>query len=139
MHRSKLIQLIHIARTEQVRSGLMDDDSYRAMLERLTGKQSCSKMTYDELNRVLAAFKQKGFRIQSQETHKPLSSFPMGCKIWVLWQELGKANLIQSTSEASLEHWVSRELGVEKLAWLHMEPQKASQAIEMLKQWLSRG
>ncbi|ELY3855362.1 gp16 family protein [Providencia rettgeri] len=138
MHRNKLIQLIHIARTEQSRKGLMDDDSYRAMLRRVTGKDSCKTMSTSELSKVLSAFKNQGFSIKSDESAKPLRSFPMGRKIWVLWQKLASAKLINDNSEKALEKWIARELEVENLTWLHMEPQKAHQAIEMLKQWLSR-
>ncbi|MBX6950852.1 regulatory protein GemA [Providencia rettgeri] len=138
MHRNKLIQLIHIARTEQSRKGLMDDDSYRAMLRRVTGKDSCKTMSTSELSKVLSAFKSQGFSIKSDNTVKPLSSFPMGRKIWVLWQELAKAGLVNDNSEKALEKWIASELEVEKLTWLHMEPESAHRAIEMLKQWLSR-
>lgn len=138
MHRNKLIQLIHIARTEQARNGLMDEDSYRAMLRRITGKDSCKTMSTSELSKVLSAFKSQGFSIKSDGPAKPLRSFPMGRKIWVLWQELAETGLVNDHSEKALEKWIARELEVEKLTWLHMEPQKAHQAIEMLKQWLSR-
>ncbi|WP_408633867.1 gp16 family protein [Neisseria zoodegmatis] len=39
----------------------MSDDAYRDMLVRLTGKNSCALMDIDELERVVAEMKTKGF------------------------------------------------------------------------------
>lgn len=62
--RSKLIQLIHIAKSQV---GLSDED-YRAVLESTTKKSSCSDMTVFELNEVLKAMKKLGFRVKKLET-----------------------------------------------------------------------
>lgn len=57
----KLIQLIHIAKTKLA----LDEDTYRQMLQGLTGKASCKVMNETELNNVLEAMKKRGFKIQS--------------------------------------------------------------------------
>lgn len=62
--RSKLIQLIHIAKSQV---GLSDED-YRAVLESTAKKSSCSDMTVFELNEVLKAMKKLGFRVKKLET-----------------------------------------------------------------------
>ena len=62
--RSKIIQLIHIAKSQ---IGLSDED-YRAVLESTTKKSSCSDMTVFELNEVLKAMKKLGFRVKKLET-----------------------------------------------------------------------
>ena len=62
--RSKLIQLIHIAKSQV---GLSDED-YRAVLECTAKKSSCSDMTVFELNEVLKAMKKLGFRVKKLET-----------------------------------------------------------------------
>ncbi|MBO5607302.1 MAG: regulatory protein GemA [Treponema sp.] len=62
--RSKLIQLIHIAKSQV---GLSDED-YRAVLESTVKKSSCSDMTVFELNEVLKAMKKLGFRVKKLET-----------------------------------------------------------------------
>ena len=64
MDRSKLIQLIHIAKSQV---GLSDED-YRAVLESTAKKSSCSDMTVFELNEVLKAMKKLGFRVKKLET-----------------------------------------------------------------------
>lgn len=62
--RSKLIQLIHIAKSQV---GLSDED-YRAVLESTAKKSSCSDMAVFELNEVLKAMKKLGFRVKKLET-----------------------------------------------------------------------
>lgn len=64
--RSKLIQLIHIAKAQ---IGLSDED-YRAVLESTTKKSSCSKMTLSELDDTLKAMKKLGFRTKKLETRE---------------------------------------------------------------------
>lgn len=64
LNRSKLIQLIHIAKSQ---IGLTDED-YRAVLESTAGKSSCSDMTVFELDEVLKAMKKLGFRVKKLET-----------------------------------------------------------------------
>lgn len=64
--RSKIIQLIHIAKSQ---IGLSDED-YRAVLESTTKKTSCSEMTLFELNEVLKAMKKLGFKVKKLETRE---------------------------------------------------------------------
>ena len=64
--RSKIIQLIHIAKSQ---IGLSDED-YRAVLESTAKKTSCSKMTLFELNEVLKAMKKLGFKVKKLETRE---------------------------------------------------------------------
>ena len=62
--RSKLIQLIHVAKKDV---GLSDED-YRAVLESTAKKSSCSEMTLFELDQVLKAMRKLGFRVKKLET-----------------------------------------------------------------------
>lgn len=64
MDRSKLIQLIHIAKSNL---GLSDDD-YRAVLESTTNKTSCSEMTVFELDQVIKAMRKLGFHVKKLKT-----------------------------------------------------------------------
>lgn len=64
LDRSKLIQLIHIAKAQV---GLSDGD-YRAVLESTAKKSSCSSMTVSELDEVLRAMKKLGFHVKKMET-----------------------------------------------------------------------
>lgn len=66
VERAKLIQLIHVAKTQL---GLTDSD-YRAVLESTSGKTSCTAMTLPELDSVLKAMKRLGFRVKKLKTHE---------------------------------------------------------------------
>ena len=66
LDRSKLIRLIHIAKS---RLGLSDGD-YRAILESTAKKSSCSEMTVLELDGALRTMKMLGFRVKKLETKK---------------------------------------------------------------------
>ncbi|WP_447874366.1 phage protein GemA/Gp16 family protein [Serratia fonticola] len=134
MNRVKTIQLIHIARSKLD----ITDDAYRLMLCNLTSKDSCSKMNDRELANVLAHLRGRGFKISGKSREVPMADFPMGRKIWVLWQDLAKAGLVRDKSQKALDAWLLRETGVAQLVWLQQEPDKAHQAIEKLKQWLGR-
>lgn len=64
MNRSKIIQLIHIAKAQV---GLSEED-YRAVLESTAKKSSCSEMTLSELDDVLKAMKKLGFKVKKLST-----------------------------------------------------------------------
>lgn len=66
LDRSKLIQLIHVAKKE---IGLSDED-YRAVLASTVKKSSCSDMTLFELDEVLSAMKKLGFKVKKLETRE---------------------------------------------------------------------
>lgn len=134
MNRAKAIQLIHIARNKLD----VSDDAYRVMLQNLTGKDSCSKMDDRQLANVLAHLRGRGFKISGKPREMPMADFPMGRKIWVLWQDLAKVGLVRDKSQKALDAWLLGETGVARLIWLKQEPEQAHQAIEKLKQWLSR-
>lgn len=54
---------IQIGRIKMGQKALdMDDDTYRALLERVTGKRSCAQMTPAERNQVLAELARLGFK-----------------------------------------------------------------------------
>lgn len=62
--RSKIIQLIHIAKSQ---IGISEED-YRAVLESTAKKTSCSEMSLFELDEVLKAMKKLGFKVKKLET-----------------------------------------------------------------------
>lgn len=60
-----LIAKIHIAKKDLA----MDDATYRDVLVRVTGKNSCKKMTLNELKMVIKDLKRLGFTVK--QTAKP--------------------------------------------------------------------
>lgn len=135
MSRQRLIQLIHIARNDLK----MDEDTYRQMLQGLTGVASTKGMDITQLNRVMNSMKKKGFRIKparKAKSHLPLDSHPQSKKLRALWLEMASVGIIRDTSEQALARWVERETGISAIRWLSTE--QASNVIERLKNWQCR-
>ncbi|EMD4661717.1 regulatory protein GemA [Salmonella enterica] len=135
MERSKIIQLIHIAKSQMG----MDADTYRQMLLSVTGKTSTSDMNPGQLNKVLTAMKAKGFVVKPSSkarTTRQLADFPQAKKLRALWLEMYAQGFVRDSSEEALRRWVKRETGVDGLQWL--KPDMASSAIEKLKKWQER-
>lgn len=135
MNKQRLIQLIHIARHDLQ----MDEDTYRQMLQGLTGKASTKELDISQLNRVLTSMKKKGFRIRPARktgTGVPPDDHPQSRKIRALWLEMADAGIIRDRSERALALWVQRETGISALRWLSNE--QASSVIEKLKKWQRR-
>lgn len=87
--RRRLIAKIHIMQTEQ---GL-DDTAYRMMLERITGKRSCAKMSPQELAKVADEMQRKARSTSraGRYPHRRSSADPMMRKIGALLAELDKS------------------------------------------------
>ncbi|EBA1656200.1 regulatory protein GemA, partial [Salmonella enterica] len=117
----------------------MDTDTYRQMLLSITGKTSTSDMNPGQLNKVLAAMKAKGFVVKpasKARTTRQLTDYPQAKKLRALWLEMYAQGIVRDSSEEALRRWVKRETGVDGLQWL--ESDKASIAIERLKNWRER-
>lgn len=135
MTKQRLIQLIHIARSDLQ----MDEDTYRQMLQGLTGKASTKGMDTTQLDRVLESMKKKGFRVKpagKATSSLLLDNHPQSKKIRALWLEMAAAGIVRDSSEQALALWVKRETGISALRWLSNE--QASSIIEKLKKWQRR-
>lgn len=131
MTKQQLIQLIHIARNDLK----MDEDTYRQMLQGLTGTASTKGMDIPQLTKVLESMKKKGFRVKPavNKTGVAMDDHPQSRKIRALWLDMAAAGIIRDSSELALTRWVKRETGIDGLRWLNME--QASNVIEKLKKW----
>ncbi len=128
---SRLIGMIHVAKNQL---GL-DDDTYRALLLDLTGKDSCSRMTVKEQWRVIEELKRKGFQKKPTHKGKRLVSDPQAKKIRALWLTMADCGIVRDRSEKALASCMRRFTG----RTLEDATVKQCQAmIEILKQWLGR-
>lgn len=142
--RTRLIQLIHVGKRELQ----LDDDTYRALLMRETGSDSCKAMRLDELDKVLSVMERQGFKrkksANSKQTKKRLSPKTQGkpdviSKIRALWITMAKEGIIRDGSETALDAYVRRMTknqnfkGIDSVTWC--DSHQARRIIESLKQW----
>ena len=89
----------------------MDDDTYRAFLQRLTGKSSSKAMTIGERARVLAEMTRLGaFR----DARRPLPRQQRACL--GKWYELRKRGIVHSKDKSSFNRYIKRYFGKNNLA-----------------------
>ncbi|CZF86750.1 gp16 family protein [Grimontia marina] len=145
--RTRLIQLIHVGKRELQ----LDDDTYRALLKRETGSDSCKAMGVEELNKVLSAMERQGFKRKKsnnpKQPKKRLSPKTQGkpdvtSKIRALWITMSKEGIIRDGSETALDAYVRRmtkshdRKGVDHVGWC--DDEQALLIIEALKLWVKR-
>ena len=94
----------------------MDDDTYRAFLQRLTGKSSSKAMTIGERARVLAEMT----RLQRACLGK--------------WYELRKRGIVHSKDKSSFNRYIKRYFGKNNLA--DLSDGETNKLYNMLEGWL---
>ncbi|EOW6511036.1 gp16 family protein [Cronobacter malonaticus] len=137
MNRTSLIKLIHVAR----RDLQLDDDTYRAFLVQCTGKTSCRELSVEQLEQVLDAMKERGFKMQKKHPRRRFKGHVTPReKIYKIWQQMFLDGFVSDISDAALdkyvEHLTARRnggQGVSTLAWCHGESLQI--VLETLKKW----
>ena len=131
-----------VAKVQIARKELgLDEDTYRAVLARLTGKSSASDCTDAELGQVLDEFKAKSWTPRKaaapagRQVRKPADS-SVARKARALWISLHQLGVVNDPSEPALEAFARRQLGVDRLAWA--VPSHAHGLIEALKAMAAR-
>lgn len=114
----------------------LDDATYRATLQRLTGKASSKELSFNEVQRCLDHFKKAGFKPGSKGTRKQLDG-PYAKKLQALWIAGWNLGLVRNKDDGALLAFVKRQTGIDHTRFLH-KPADATRAIEALKGWLAR-
>ncbi len=133
--RRPILAKVHCAK----RDLRLDDDTYRDLLERVTGKRSAAECSTAELGRVLDELRSKGWTATRGPTRagtRKLATSGQASKIRALWLSLYQLGEVKDPSEAALSAFVRRMTGVEALQWL--TPDKADTAIDALRGWCER-
>jgi hypothetical protein len=125
------LKAIHVARRQL---GL-DDDDYRAVLERVTGKRSSAEMTEAERRQVVEELRRLGFA-SAPAGRQPLSG-PYAKKLQALWLSAWNLGIVRNRDDKALIAFVERQTGISHVRWLR-EPGDAAKAIEALKSWMTR-
>ena len=133
--RNNRLAKIHIAKHQLA----MEEDTYRALLERLFGVASAKDLTAFQHQELLAEFRRLGWKPAPPKTAKaaPVSlREPQLRKIRLLWSRLLEAGAVRSAQPEALAHFAQRLTGIERLEWLSVR--QASAVIEALKAWCDR-
>lgn len=133
MNRRALLAAVHCARRDL---GL-DEETYRAVLERVTGSSSASRLTDGELARVLDTFREQGWKSpRSDERRAKASGSPHVRKLWAIWTEMCAARIPREPTRAALRAFVERMTDVSDPEWL--TPTQTNVVVEALKAWQRR-
>jgi phage gp16-like protein len=133
----------------------MVDGDYRALLNELTGKDSCTKMNAVELAKVRAHFDKLAVTMgvtQAKPAFVPNPKFTRtraavqrsdsdaGDDRWALartlWAKLALAGKVKADTDAALLVYVKRQTQVD--AWRFLNGYQINMVIESLKRWLAR-
>lgn len=109
----------------------LDDATYRAALATATGKTSSADMTPAERQKVLAHFRDLGFRPEG--SGRPFRPSPHAHvrKVFALWRACAAAGAVESGRRTALAAFVVRMGGPPDPDW--MTPAQAQPVIEALK------
>jgi phage gp16-like protein len=113
----------------------IEECDYRDILERLTGHRSARDCSDGQIGAVLDELKAKGWKPRASllsTTPKPRrSDYPAARKARALWISLHRLGVVRDGSEAALESFGRRQLGVERMQWA--DQARVYKLIEALK------
>lgn len=121
--------MVHCARKDLA----LDEDTYRAVLEHVTGHSSCRDCTEGQLGAVVDQFRARGWKPKKQSKR---SDSPSVRKVWALWGALGESGALHTPTRAALRTYCKKLVGVEEPEW--MSPEQIIRVIENLKSWEKR-
>lgn len=131
----ELIKLIHVGKRDLA----FDEETYRDMLESITGKSSSKDLEAWELERVIDHMKGRGFVVRAGRKGKParkLADDPQSKMIRGLWLKLHGMGEVRDPGEDALAKFVKRQTRRDRLEWISTA--QASNVIEALKAWVIR-
>ncbi|EJF76788.1 hypothetical protein MCO_01501 [Bartonella sp. DB5-6] len=110
----------------------LDDETYRALLFRLTGKQSAKDLSVSERHLVVDEMKAYGFTPSVKRLEGKYAK-----KLQALWIAGWNLGIIRDRSDKALLGFVKRQTGIDHIRFLR-DSDDAGRAIEALKSWLQR-
>lgn len=110
----------------------LDDETYRAMLYRLTGKYSSKDLSVLEKRLVVDEMRAWGFKPKRQVLEGKYAK-----KLQALWIAGWNLGIIRDRSDKALLAFVKRQTGIDHIRFLR-DSDDAGRAIEALKSWLQR-
>ncbi|KIC38143.1 hypothetical protein RA27_20450 [Ruegeria sp. ANG-R] len=130
MGRDAQLAQIHIAKKQL---GL-DEDTYRDVLERVTGTRSAKGLTDKSKRALIGEFKRMGWSGGSKRKKSDKAYVRL---IFALWGQLKRDGVWENSDVASLRAFVKKMTGVADPEWLSFN--QATVVIEALKKMGARG
>lgn len=124
--RRALLKQVHVARKILA----LEEDDYRAILERVTRHRSAKSCNDRQLRDVVAEFQRLGFR-PTNGARRAIGTNHTVRKARALWISLYQLGAIEDASDAALERFGQRQLKVERLQWAN--EREGFRLIEALK------
>ena len=138
-NRSRLIRLVHTG----CRVLGIDDHERQAIQLAATGRESLTEMRIEEIDKVLAELRRRGFvPLGGQRTgtgsewSDHLPPVPAVSKLRAMWLSLWHLGCIDDVSDDALLVFVRRQTNLSSGAWA--DGAAISSCIEALKSWLAR-
>lgn len=128
--RKPLLAKVHVLAKQQ---GL-DEDAYRDLLERETGKRSARNLTDGELRLVCEKL---GRPSGVTAAASPAAAGPYSAKLRALWISAWHLGITRDRSDAAMIAFVKRQARVDHTRFL-VDAKSANKAIEGLKAWIAR-
>ena len=143
MTRRALLAQVHIA----AKALALDDNTYRAVLERATGQRSAKACSDGQLTAALDEFRRLGWRPRGRAAPATKRRADRGkgqlSKARALWRSLWCLDEVESESDSALEAYAARMTrsaarpdGIQRLAWL--DAPGWNQVIKGLQGWCKR-
>lgn len=125
---------IHTARKDLA----LAEDTYRDLLERITGKRSAADLDERGRRAVIEEFRRLGWKKKHAKRAgtRALATDGISRKIRALWLSLYQLGSVRDPSENALAAYVKRLTGVDALQW--QSAVQANTVIESLKSWCVR-
>jgi len=122
----------------------IDADTRHALQRRVTGKESLTDMTLQEMRAVYAALAGRetvrtGGRRAGKtyaQAGKYLPAGPHTSKLRALWISAYWLGVVRDREDKALASWICRQTGLDAARWA--TPAHTAQAIEALKDWMAR-
>lgn len=127
-----LVAKVHLAKKHLH----LDDDTYRDVLRRMTGRDSAGTLSVYELERVVGEMRRLGWAGETSRRSRTTAK-PHVRKVWAIWNDIVRLGGVRSEEpRAALRAWCERQAGVTDPEWLTVE--QARSVIEALKAWRDR-
>jgi hypothetical protein len=115
----------------------LDEETYRDLLERVTGQRSAGGMNARQHEAVIGEMRRLGFKPEAREAAAKRLEGPFAKKLQALWIAGWNLGLVEERKDTALLAFVARQTGLSHTRFL-TDPRSAAKAIEGLKAWLAR-